>query len=81
MQRREALRATAVFSATLIAFSAASAQPRKRVPIVMATGTDQVSLGLAASLRQPGADVTGLPTITSELAGKRFELLRQFVPN
>jgi putative tryptophan/tyrosine transport system substrate-binding protein len=40
-----------------------------------------VSLGLAASLGHPGGNVTGLSTITSELAGKRFELLREFVPN
>lgn len=52
-----------------------------KIPIVMATGTDQVSLGLAASLGHPGGNVTGLSTITSELAGKRFELLREFVPN
>lgn len=51
------------------------------IPIVMATGTDQVSLGLAASLSHPGGNVTGLSTLTSELMAKRFELMRELLPN
>jgi len=50
------------------------------IPIVMATGTDQVSLGLAASLARPGGNVTGLSTLTSELMGKRFDLTRELIP-
>jgi putative ABC transport system substrate-binding protein len=51
------------------------------IPIVMATGTDQVSLGLAASLSHPGGNVTGLSTLTSELMAKRFELMRELLPS
>ena len=51
------------------------------IPIVMATGTDQVSLGLAVSLARPGRNVTGLSTLTSELMGKRFELVHELLPN
>jgi putative ABC transport system substrate-binding protein len=51
------------------------------IPIVMATGTDQVSLGLAASLSRPGGNVTGLSTLTSELMAKRFELAHELLPN
>jgi len=51
------------------------------IPIVMATGTDQVSLGLAASLAHPGGNVTGLSTLTSELMAKRFELVHDLIPN
>ena len=50
-------------------------------PIVMATGTDQVSLGLAASLARPAGNVTGLSTLTSELMGKRFDLTRELIPS
>lgn len=50
------------------------------IPIVMATGTDQVSLGLAASLAHPGGNVTGISTLTSELMAKRFELLHELLP-
>jgi len=50
------------------------------VPIVMATGSDPVALGLATSLRQPGGNVTGVASISSDLAGKRLELLRNVAP-
>ncbi len=51
------------------------------IPVVMATGTDQVSLGLAASLARPAGNVTGLSTLTSELMGKRFDLVHELIPN
>jgi putative tryptophan/tyrosine transport system substrate-binding protein len=51
------------------------------IPIVMATGTDPVELGLIASLRQPGGNITGMTSIQSELAGKRLELVRIVVPS
>lgn len=50
------------------------------IPIVMATGTDQVSLGLAAGLARPGGNLTALSTLTSELMVKRFELVRELIP-
>jgi len=69
----------------IVTSGTAAAMAAKRVttkiPIVMATGTDQVSLGLAASLAHPGGNVTGLSTITSELSAKRFELLRELLTN
>ena len=50
------------------------------IPIVMGTGSDPVAVGLVASLRQPGGNVTGLTSINSELSGKRLELLRTVAP-
>jgi putative ABC transport system substrate-binding protein len=50
------------------------------IPIVMATGADPMAVGLVASLRQPGGNVTGMTTINSELAAKRLELLRIVAP-
>jgi putative ABC transport system substrate-binding protein len=50
------------------------------IPIVMATGSDPVALGLVASLRQPGGNVTGVASISSDLSGKRLELLRDVAP-
>jgi putative tryptophan/tyrosine transport system substrate-binding protein len=47
---------------------------------VTATGADLVALGLVASLRQPGSNVTGMMSITSDLAGKRLELARTVAP-
>jgi putative ABC transport system substrate-binding protein len=68
-----------VTSGTAAAMAAKRAT--SKIPIVMATGTDQVSLGLAASLAHPGGNLTGLSTITSELSAKRFELLRELLAN
>ena len=51
-----------------------------KIPIVMATGSDQVSLGLATSLGRPGENVTGVSSLAPDLAGKRLELLREILP-
>ena len=51
------------------------------IPIVTAAGSDPVALGLVTSLRQPGGNVTGMTSISSELAGKRLEFIRLVVPH
>jgi ABC-type uncharacterized transport system substrate-binding protein len=50
------------------------------VPIVFVTGSDPVRDGLVASFNRPGANITGISFLSGESAGKRLELLRQFVP-
>jgi putative ABC transport system substrate-binding protein len=50
------------------------------VPIVFATAADPVGAGLVASLARPGGNVTGLSIQSTDLAGKRLELLREVVP-
>jgi putative tryptophan/tyrosine transport system substrate-binding protein len=52
------------------------------IPIVMIGGVDPVSTGLVASLARPGGNVTGLtPDAGGEILGKRFELLKEILPN
>jgi putative tryptophan/tyrosine transport system substrate-binding protein len=52
------------------------------IPIVMTSGVDPVSAGLVASLARPGGNVTGLAADTGgEILGKRFELLKETLPN
>ena len=48
------------------------------VPIV-SVSFDPVGTGLVASLARPGGNVTGLANFTSELVGKRLELLKEVV--
>jgi ABC-type uncharacterized transport system substrate-binding protein len=50
------------------------------IPIVMVAAGDPVKSKLATSLAHPGGNVTGMTFLTSELAGKRLELLKQAVP-
>src|SRR5258705_1450941 len=52
------------------------------IPIVMTSSVDPVSTGLVASLARPGGNVTGLVADTGgEILGKRFELLKETLPN
>src|SRR4029453_14961076 len=44
-------------------------------------GCDAVAAGLIASLSRPGGNITGVTCLSSELSGKRGELLREGGPN
>ena len=70
----------AVIVTTGAAAAVAAQRVTRKIPIVLATGADQVALGLAASLARPGSNVTGVSTLTPDLAAKRMELLREVVP-
>jgi putative ABC transport system substrate-binding protein len=58
----------------------AAKQATSVIPIVFAAATDAVGAGLVASLARPGGNVTGLSLQQTDAAGKRLELLREFVP-
>jgi len=58
----------------------AAKQATSVIPIVFAAATEPVSTGLITSLARPGRNVTGLSMQSTELAGKRLELLREVVP-
>jgi putative ABC transport system substrate-binding protein len=58
----------------------AAKQATSVIPIVFGLAADPVGSGLVDSLARPGGNVTGLSTQFTELAGKRFELLREVVP-
>ena len=45
------------------------------IPIVMAGGNDPIQAGIAASLSQPGGNVTGFTTQAIDVAGKMLEIL------
>ena len=50
------------------------------IPIVMAAVVDPVGAGLIPSLARPGGNLTGLTVLTTDLAAKRLQLLRELVP-
>src|SRR6266699_1957157 len=50
------------------------------IPIVFVAAGDPVGTGLVASLARPGGNITGLSIQQTDLASKRLEMLREFLP-
>jgi putative tryptophan/tyrosine transport system substrate-binding protein len=50
------------------------------IPIVMTFIGDPVAAGMVESMSRPGGNVTGLSQMSSELVGKRMELLKEMIP-
>jgi putative ABC transport system substrate-binding protein len=50
------------------------------IPVVFVLSQDPVGSGLVANLARPDSNVTGLSIQSTDLAGKRFELLRESIP-
>jgi putative ABC transport system substrate-binding protein len=51
----------------------------RTVPIIAVMG-DPVGAGLITSLARPGGNLTGVAIMSTELSGKRLELLTQALP-
>ncbi len=68
----------------IVTFGTTAAQAAKAAttttPIVMAFAGDPVGTRLVASLAKPGGNVTGMSLATSDLAGKRLDLLKEVIP-
>jgi putative tryptophan/tyrosine transport system substrate-binding protein len=67
---------TATFQGILAAHRATA-----KIPTVMITGPDLVTLGLAANLARPGGNITGQTFFLTELAAKRLEILASLAPS
>src|SRR5215813_11689199 len=50
------------------------------IPSVVAVSNDPVQAGLVASLARPGGNITGVTFVSSDLAAKRLQFLREIAP-
>jgi ABC-type uncharacterized transport system substrate-binding protein len=58
----------------------AAKQATSTIPIITTTVGDPVGLGFVTSLARPGGNITGLSTVSTDLSGKRLELLKETIP-
>ena len=59
---------------------AVAAKAAPKTPIVMASGGDPVGTGVVTSLARPGGMITGVSTVSTDVAEKYLELLLAAVP-
>lgn len=52
----------------------------RRIPIVMLAVGDPVGIGAVRSIARPGTNVTGVSFISSDLAPKRLQLVKELLP-
>jgi len=58
----------------------AAMKATKTIPIIIRSTGDPVQAGFVTSLARPGGNITGMTSISSELYGKRLELLKEVTP-
>jgi len=74
------LKVDSILTATSASTRAAKKATRT-IPIVMGNGDDPVRHGFVVSLVRPGGNITGLTSLSSALAGKRLEFLKEAFPH
>jgi putative ABC transport system substrate-binding protein len=52
----------------------------RTIPIVMTSSSDPIGRGVVSGLAHPGANVTGLTSLNTELIAKRVQLLKETIP-
>jgi putative tryptophan/tyrosine transport system substrate-binding protein len=58
----------------------AAKEATSTIPVVFIQVADPIESGIVANLARPGANVTGLSSMGSDLSGKRLELLKEALP-
>ena len=58
----------------------AAKQATSSIPIITTTIGDPVGDGFVASLARPGGNITGMTSYSTDLVGKRLELLKEVIP-
>ena len=75
VRRKVSVIATPVASGALAAKAATTT-----IPIIFYSGPDPVQIGLVSSLNRPGANLTGVGSMNSELTVKRLQFLQDVLP-
>ena len=57
-----------------------AANATSKIPIVFSVGSDPVGSGLVQSFGKPGGRLTGVQYSTTDLTGKRLEILKEILP-
>jgi putative ABC transport system substrate-binding protein len=55
-------------------------QATNTIPVVFTEVGDPIGMKLVSSLARPGGNITGLSSVSQDLAGKRLELLKETAP-
>ncbi|MBI2531283.1 MAG: ABC transporter substrate-binding protein [Deltaproteobacteria bacterium] len=58
----------------------AAKEATKSIPVIYTGGGDPIAAGLVASVARPGGNVTAIAELSSELTGKRLELIKETAP-
>ena len=74
-------RQVTVIAATSTPAALAAKATNTKIPIIFTTASDPVALGWVASLARPAGNMTGATQLNMELGPKRFELMRQLLPD